>query len=182
MACTLAFALLATAHAVAPPMSAKDIKEEVAAMPEIPGFTQFFHPLPKLARRLRVCAPCTGIHGCGAALQGMETEADTFFVHDLEPGYESYLKQHLQSMGMQAKDILLKLGEVKGDLLKMPLKKLLESGHMDLLIAGPPCPPWAGQGLKRSTKDIRAKVFVRILLWAVVLIKSCGFCATNFQK
>ena len=59
-------------------------------MPQIPDFTQFFPPLPKLARRLRVCAPCTGIHGCGAALQGMETEADTFFVHDLEPGYESF--------------------------------------------------------------------------------------------
>jgi site-specific DNA-cytosine methylase len=68
--------------------------------------------------------------------------------------------------------INLHLGETLGDLLRFPIKKL--QTPVDFLIAGPPCPPWSGQGCKKSLKDARADVFLRIIAWALFLIGSGG--------
>lgn len=84
----------------------------------------------------------------------------------------SYLKNHLLDSGMSLFDIVLNLGKDAGDLLKMPLEML--KPPIDVIMAGPPCPPWAGQGLKKSTNDDRAKVFLRLLEWVVYCIKACG--------
>ena len=43
---------------------------------------------------------------------------------------------------------------------------------MDILVSGPPCPPWAGNGNKQGLGDARAAVFIRVLEWAVLWIKS----------
>ena len=67
--------------------------------------------------------------------------------------------------------INLHLGAISGDLLKVALRRL--KCPVDFLIAGPPCPPWAAQGNKKSLKDARANVFTRIIAWTVFLIK-CG--------
>ena len=73
--------------------------------------------------------------------------------------------------GMQRQHIRLHLGKLFGDLLKVQLKDLPK--RVDLLVAGPPCPPWSSQGKKESLKDARAQVFVRILVWVFYLVH-CG--------
>ena len=84
----------------------------------------------------------------------------------------SYLRKHLLDSGMSLLDIVINLGKDAGDLLKVPLGML--KPPIDVIMAGPPCPPWAGQGLKKSTNDERAKVFLRLLEWVVYCIKACG--------
>ena len=53
---------------------------------------------------------------------------------------------------------------------------------VDLLIAGPPCPPWAGNGTKSGQKDDRARVFERVLEWTVLLVKSGGLLAVALEN
>ena len=55
--------------------------------------------------------------------------------------------------------------------MRVPLEKL--QTPVDLLIAGPPCPPWAGQGNKRSIADPRAKVFMNVVELERVQILGC---------
>ena len=43
-----------------------------------------------------------------------------------------------------------------GDLLAVDVAQLLD---FDLLIAGPPCPPWNSMGLHGGSDDVRAQVF-----------------------
>ena len=95
-----------------------------------------------------MAAPCTGINGCGAALDVMKVDADTHYIYDLEIGYKAFLQHHLQQAGMKAHQIHLNLGKINGDLPKMPLYKL--KPPIDIICAGPPCPPWSGQGLKNK--------------------------------
>ena len=85
--------------------------------------------------------------------------------------YRSYLRQHCLDMGMQLVDIALHLGKAAGDLMSVPFNQLQRP--VDLLVAGPPCPPWSGQGSHKSVDDDRAKVFLRIIEWAIYLAH-CG--------
>jgi site-specific DNA-cytosine methylase len=65
----------------------------------------------------------------------------------------------------------LHLGKKLGDLLKVKIQRL--GLPVDFIISGPPCPPWAGNGSRRSLADARASVFVQVLAWTLFLIK-CG--------
>jgi site-specific DNA-cytosine methylase len=164
----------------ATPLTKDEILREIEATPEAPDFSAFFEPLAKLGRRLKVAAPCTGIHGCGEAFKHMKIDVDTCQVFDLEAGYAAHLKQLLVESGMATQDIVLNLGKQAGDLLNMPITDL--KAPIDMIVAGPPCPPWAGQGLRQSTRDCRAKVFLRILLWVVFSIKCCGLIACVLEN
>ena len=42
----------------------------------------------------------------------------------------------------------------------------------NVLVVGPPCPPWAGQGNAKSSEDPRAQVFETMMAWAVHMIQS----------
>ena len=69
-------------------LTPEDIKSEVELTPEAPDFAQFLKPILGLGRRLRIAAPCTGIHGCGVALSHvMKVGCDSCYIYDLEPGY-----------------------------------------------------------------------------------------------
>jgi len=72
-------------------------------------------------------------------------------------------------MNVQEIALSLKIGKRAGDLLHLPLKAL--QMPVDVLIAGPPCPPWAGNGNKMSLKDARAAVFVQIMAGLTVHFK-----------
>ena len=63
-----------------------------------------------------------------------------------------------------------------------PLTTLISQGLVDLVCAGPPCPPWAGQGCKKGMKDKRAQVFFRIIIWAIVLIRCRGLVALVLEN
>jgi hypothetical protein len=147
--------------------------EEVALTPDAPVWSTFFAKLPELPRPLRVASPCMGIHGCGQAFLAMGSPIASVHNYDLEARYRPYLEHHLAELGMDAKDVVLNLGREAGNLLMVPLSTIARS-KVDLLIAGPPCPPWSSCGKKQGLKDPKAKVFIRILQWALVMIKCCG--------
>ncbi len=87
---------------------------------------------------------------------------------DLEKNYQYYVEKQIQSLGAGLKELELRLGKLAGDLLMLPLRHLLR--HVDILSAGPPRPPWAGQGNRQSVKDKRAEVFFHILTWILILV------------
>jgi site-specific DNA-cytosine methylase len=146
------------------------VQEEVQGTPPPPNWAEFIEQIPPLGRRLRVASPCVGIHGCGHALAAMNVPTDSTNVYDLEAGYTAVLYNQLREMGMEG--ITLHLGKSIGNLLNVALRDL--ERPVDFLVCGPPCPPWAGQGRKAGMGDVRAKVFLRIVVWLVFFIKSCG--------
>ena len=151
---------------------AEAIRKEVDITPAPADLSSFLRQIPPLGRRLRVAAPCVGIHGCGQSLLNMGVGADTINIFDLESGYKHWLDHHLREMGMQVADIELHLGKILGNLLKLPLDRL--ALPCDLLCCGPPCPPWSGLGNRGAMSDPRALVFVRIVIWIVILSHSGG--------
>ena len=63
---------------------------------------------------------------------------------------------------------------------------------LDIITSGPPCPPWAGNGVRKGSDDARAKVFEQVLRWIVhmgtlddnqklkiVIIENVGGCMKN---
>ena len=145
----------------------------------MPPWDRFLpYSLPDLGRRLRVAAPCVGIHGCGHAMSAMHAPADSVNVYDLEPGYAKVLQRYMELDGM--KKVLMHLGKASGNLLNVPLKAL--ESPVDLLVAGPPGPPWAGQGTRGGLKDSRAHVFLRVLDWVLYFIKCCGLMAVVLEN
>ena len=55
----------------------------------------------------------------------------------------------------------IKLGE-SGDITQIKLEDL--TVPVDVLMAGPPCPPWASNGKKCPGEDVRTRVFLAVLL------------------
>ena len=58
------------------------------------------------------------------------------------------------------------MGHVAGDLLTVDMAKLTDS---EVLLSGPPCTPWAPNGLKKGTLDERADVYERVSDWILEL-------------
>jgi len=56
----------------------------------------------------------------------------------------------------------LHLGKKLGDLLRKPLSQL--QLPVDLLMASPPCGPWAGNGNRLCFHDSRAAAFIQIFV------------------
>lgn len=147
-----------------------ETEDMIAKTPPGPDWGSFVKHIPQLGNigRLQVAVPCTGISGASYAFEAMKIPADFINIWDLDARYAKHLEQHFLELGMDAADIILNLGKRRGDLLTLPLDKITTPVH--ILIAGPPCPPWASQGTHRSLKDARAQVFVRLLVWCFVLV------------
>eukprot|EP00973_Karenia_brevis_P062585 8701852-Karenia_brevis.AAC.1 len=96
----------------------------------------------------------------------MQIGAEYCHVYDLETAYRPYLENLLKTRDIH-------LGSNEGNILQVPLGKLLGSA-VDVLLAGPPCPPWAGNGNHNGQRDDRARVFDTVLKWVVLFIKCCG--------
>ena len=123
--------------------------------------------IPKLGRPLKVALPCVGIDGCTHALHVMATDFQPTNIYDLEGGYSDFLRQHYAEAHVQGQPTM-NLG-TSGDICCVDLRHLEKP---DGLCSGPPCPPWAGQGRKKSQEDERARVFERVLQWVVLFIKA----------
>ena len=76
---------------------------------------------------------------------------------DLEPRYEDVLRH-------QYPEAVLHLGEQAGDLTRLRLQDVPLG---DILMAGPPCLGWAGNGARKGTKDSRSQPFLVILKWVI---------------
>ena len=102
-----------------------------------------------------------GIDGCGFSCQLMNVAVQMVNCYDVEECYYDHLMHHLQDLGQE--NIQLHLCKVAGDITRIPLAQLQRP--VDFLVAGPPCPPWAGQGMRKGCRDPKAKVFMAILSW-----------------
>ena len=132
-------------------------------VPEPNTWSEIIGRVPTPPRPLKVAMPCVGIDGCGTALKQLGVPFQGCHVFDLDTRYLEYLQQHLPDA------MNLRVGPVDGDLLKEDICSL--SGGLDLLVSGPPCPPWAGNGKHNGTQDPRADVFGMVLTWMVRSIK-----------
>ena len=132
-------------------MRSPEAEYEICTCLSIPDFGEFFPRVPDLGRWLRVALPCIGVNACGYALDAMQAPHDAVNVYDLETNYSETLNLQLQTAGQEV--IRLNLGKHVGDLLKKGLLEL--DMPVDFLVAGPPCPPWAGQGCKKGRGNNR---------------------------
>ena len=105
----------------------------------------------------------------GEAWVQMQTACEPCNVYDIEEGYRDALAFLFQQHhGVSPR---LHMGKVQGDVTKVPLWRL---EWADILLAGPPCPPWSSQGLRKSQKDWRALVFETIIRWLIFMIFKLG--------
>ena len=142
-------------------------------------WSRFGERLTGFGRKLKVALPCCGIDGCLRGLQVMDVPCQACNVFDLEPRYAQCLEEHFREMGMEVGSVVPNLGKIAGNLLRAAMDML--DLRVDLLCAGPPCPPWAGNGNRNSLKDKRADVFLRVICWVVALIKAGGLLATVLE-
>ena len=86
-------------------------------------------------------------------------------VYDLFRDYKEILNIALRATSLQ-------LGRKDGDVLAVPLGRL--ELPVDVIISGPPCPPWSSSGVRKGHVDPRADVFAQVLRWVIHFIKSGG--------
>ena len=123
-----------------------------------------------LPRPLAVALPCAGIDAAGHAMKHLAAlglQFATNNVYDLEDRYRDHLEAHLGPH--MAPGSVLHLGSEDGNILDVSPAQI--ERPCDVLISGPPCPPWAGNGCKKGQEDARSHVFVKILQICILLIK-----------
>ena len=103
----------------------------------------------ELGRPLIVCAPCIGINNGGRFLQ----EVGVCYKLANSCDILSNLSDALMALEGSLEGI--KLGE-SGDITQIKLEDL--TVPVDVLMAGPPCPPWASNGKKCPGEDVRTRV------------------------
>ena len=115
----------------------------------------------RFKRPLFVAMPCVGIDGCGTALRHMKAPFVANNVMDLEKRYRQYLEKHLGHDNIH-------LGVQSGDINSLALQNV--ERPVDMLVSGPPCPPWAGNGSHKGTQDERSNVFISVVRIVICLI------------
>ena len=113
----------------------------------------------RFVRPLLVSLPCVGIDGAGFALKALKVPFGVNNVYDLEKRYKQHLEEHLANSKLH-------LGQ---DLCEVEIKDF--ERPVDLLISGPPCPPWAGNGKHEGLEDDRAHVFLAVMKLVLSLVK-----------
>lgn len=122
-------------------------KGDLKGVPEPPDWRLHLEEgtrLPKLQRPLNVSCPCIGMGNAGRALAMMGVKYNLVNSCDLLPYLEGPLKQ------LEGSTEGVALGE-EGDIMSMDVGKL--DVPTDMLVAGPPCPPFASNG-KRQPEGV----------------------------
>ena len=151
------------------------------SLPRPLDLSKYVPSMPKLGRPLRVALPCVGIDGCGEAFHQGKVWWEGCNVWDLDAEYRTHLEMHFLEATGKIPD--LHLGKEKGNMLNCSAEDL-EDKEVDLLCAGFPCPPWAGNGNKAGVKDKRFQVFFKGIEWILYLIQCrglIGICLENVK-
>lgn len=139
---------------------------DLAHVPEPPDWRTCIHSKPSLERELNVSCPCIGLNNGGRALQMLGVSYKLVNPCDLI--------EHLNTCLADLEGSLegVSLGESAGDMTKMDLKSLTKP--VDILLAGPPCPPFASNGNRNPANDNRTHVFYSVLLWVIHFVRHAG--------
>ncbi|CAJ1395465.1 unnamed protein product [Effrenium voratum] len=122
---------------------------------QLAGLAEIVDAINSQRRRpLRFATPCAGFEAPYFALRqlGIQNFEQTFVVD-----VASHASKFCRNMRHAKKTWL---GPAEGDLLRLDLSHFPSA---DILVAGPPCPPWSKQGTRRCSKDPRAEVFWRVI-------------------
>ncbi len=141
---------------------------QAMATPKLPNWGEFFDPLPKFPRKLRVCQGCVGVDH-GEAYLAMKVGYTPVNVYDTEAGYEDALRGLFEDCHGEVPR--LHMGK-EGDVTKVRVEDL--EGPVDVACMGPPCPPWSPQGKRKPLEDPRADVFEAMIRWIIYLIAKEG--------
>ena len=130
--------------------------EDLAGFPNPPDWAQPYQPLLARWRQAsittKVLLPCAGMDAPGHALKTLGV-AFHAFAWDIDPSVGPLLNRvHRSGVDVAA-------GPIHGDIMRVPLSKFPD---VNLLVAGPPCPPWSSMGSGDSFNDPRAQVFWKV--------------------
>ena len=140
-----------------PPDWVKHIFEVQEAMPEF--------ALPEFQRPVRIMTPCAGTEAPCRALDEMGIEHVSAGAYDKdEKNTREILEHYHGTEGAQN----LHAGKYVGNVDEVSVASLRDA---DLLVAGPPCPPWSSIGQGHSFDDTRSNTFLAVLRWVGELAK-----------
>ncbi len=89
-----------------------------------------------------------GLSSSFIALMTLGLNVELVAYYDINPALVQWISMlHVLSS-------VIHIGEVAGDIMLIELENL---PHVDLLVAGPPCPPWSHVGVRRSWQDQRTQ-------------------------
>ena len=128
---------------------------EAAGFPLAP-WAHLVPPFPALARRLRVALPCIGLDGMGNGLKEVRWDG----IH-ISHAYDIDTDLIPALLAVHGREVAAKfcIGPVVGDLLRLDVSSLED---VDIVISGPPCPPWSAIRLLGGQQDVRSRVFTRV--------------------
>jgi len=139
-----------------PAWSAGNMPLDTAGFPEAP-WTHLMGSLPRLQRKLRLALPCIGLDGLGAGLRTLHwKDCEIVYAFDVD---EALLAPLLAMHGPIGLGGHVKVGPTIGDLMK---EDVTSWTRVDLLVSGPPCPPWSSIGQRQGVADPRALVFKKV--------------------
>ena len=114
-------------------------------------------------KTVKVLLPCGGIDAPGWAARALGVTFDVVGYYDTDPKYAEYMA----NVGVEPSR--LHVGKERGDFARLALSQV---PLCNLLVAGPPCPPFSRAGQHKRFEDHRSHVFFHI-------ISVIGHCATT---
>ena len=116
--------------------------DDLDGVPSPPDFRLWLEEeLPKLQRPVNLSCPCIGIGNAGRAFQQLGVKYNLVNSCDVL----SHLTQPLEQLeGLEGSRKGVSIGPKKGNIKNIAVGSL--DIPTDMLIAGPPCPPWASNG------------------------------------
>ena len=105
-------------------------------------------------KTIRVLLPCGGIDAPGWAARALGIEFDVVGYYDTDPQYAAYMA----NVGVDPSRV--HVGKDQGYFARLALSHVPEC---NLLVAGPPCPPFSRSGKHQRFEDDRSHVFFHIM-------------------
>lgn len=138
-----------------PAWSVGDLPLDTAGFPQAP-WAHLVGSLPRLHRKLRLALPCIGLDGLGAGLRALRwTDYEIIYAFDVDDALLAPLLAMHGPIGLGGN---IRIGS-SGDIMTQDIEAW---ERVDLLVSGPPCPPWSQIGARQGANDPREQVFQRV--------------------
>jgi len=130
---------------------------DTAGFPQAP-WKHLIGSLPPLHRKLRLALPCIGLDALGVGLRALGWhDFELKYACDVDPKLLAGLLAVHGPIGLGGPGVAI--GHSVGNLLLMDVRPW---ERVDIVVAGPPCPPWSSIGLRHSAADPREQVFQKV--------------------
>ena len=113
-----------------------------------------FTDVPRLSCALRVALPCGGIDAFGHFCNQLGIDWCPSYYYDVAAFLEPYMKSMYGPWASH-----FGIGPCSGD---VTVVDFTQWEDIDVLVAGPPCPPWSSIGMRYGADDKRAQVFTTV--------------------